>query len=131
MMVDWVAAKAKVFAATAAIFDRTECRMVPMARALGVNSAATVDGSRAEFPFLGTIDLQPSNDALPRHRSLDANVAGNSVAYDAVLTALSTEWPWRPRKADRMIAGGVTYEIAADEQDGSDRPAYYLNRIKA
>lgn len=127
---DWIAAKARTFAIAADVFDKDEASLMPMTRGRDVNGTVVVDTARAGFGFLASIDLQPSNDALPRHASADPRARGNSVAYDAVLTALVHDWPWIPIRHDRIVIGAETFEIMAEEKDGSPRRAYYLNRVR-
>lgn len=116
---------------TAEIFDVTPLRLQPRVGGVSVNHPAQDDPGRAPFDFLGTIDLEPPVDRLPRHLSADPGVRGGTVAYDAVLTALVTDWPYRPQRGDLVIetaTGGTTWRIAASEKDGSSRPAWYLVR---
>ena len=132
-MIDWQAAAAFTLAATSAVFDTTPCRMLPMGSPQGgrdVNARPVADAGRAEFDFLALLDLEPSQDAIPRHLPSDPGVGATMVSYDAVITALVGAWPYLPRRGDRVQVGAVTYEIKLDRQDGSSRRAYYLDRIK-
>ncbi|WP_318558178.1 hypothetical protein [Pseudorhizobium pelagicum] len=114
--------------AVASYFDETPCRLQPRTKGLSVNYADVDDPDRTAFDFLGTIDLEPPADRLTRHMSADPGVRNGTVSYDAVLTALTTLWPYEPKRGDHLISGGVTWKIAANEKDGSDRPAWYLNK---
>lgn len=137
-MVDWDRAARIARGKVSDVFDTFSCRMIPMTTGFDVNSAASADGSRAAFDFRCLMDLGPSQDAIPRHLAADPGVRGTMVSYDAVMTALSGAWPWQPRKGDRvrvladkgLFAAGSEWEFAAGEEDGSERRAYYLNRVK-
>ena len=127
-MVDWTSARAFTEQACAEIFDVTPCRLQPRAPGATVNHGEVDDGGRGSFEFLGTIDLEPPADRLTRHMSVDTGTRSGAVSYDAVLTALTTGWPYQPRRGDHVISGGATWKIVANEQDGSNRPAWYLNK---
>jgi hypothetical protein len=132
-MIDWTAAKAMTLATTASVFDKTLCRMLPMvapADGRDLNASLAPDAGRAEFEFLATLDLEPSQDSIPRHLSLDPGVDAKIVAYDAVITAMTDAWPWLPRRRDRVRIGSDLYEIALDRRDGSPRMAFYMNKVK-
>lgn len=133
-MIDWTAAKAMTLATTASIFDKTLCRMLPMvapADGRDLNASLAPDAGRAEFEFLATLDLEPSQDSIPRHLSLDPGVDAKIVAYDAVITAMTDAWPWLPRRRDRaLIIGSDLFEIVLDRRDGSPRMAFYVNKVK-
>lgn len=130
-MVDWAAARAMLEEKTAEIFDVTPLRLQPRAGGVSVNHPSQDDPGRAPFDFLGTIDLEPPADRMPRHFPADPGAKSTAVAYDAVLTALVTGWPYRPHRGDlviEMATGGTVWRIAASEKDGSSRPAWYLVR---
>ncbi|MDO3434335.1 hypothetical protein QWJ46_16770 [Rhizobium sp. CBN3] len=132
-MIDWEAARAFTQEACAEIFDYTPLRIQPRTGGVSVNHKTADDPDRVAFDFLGTIDLEPPADRMPRHLPGDPGVKNGTVAYDAVLTALTTEWPYQPKRGDLVIeiaAGGVTWRIEASEKDGSARPAWYLVRNK-
>ncbi|ARO22941.1 hypothetical protein TAL182_CH01128 [Rhizobium sp. TAL182] len=132
-MVDWEAARAFTQEVCAEIFDYTPLRLQPRAGGVSVNHKTADDPDRLPFDFLGTIDLEPPADRIPRHLPADPGVKNGTVAYDAVLSALTTGWPYQPRRGDLVIetaAGGVTWRIEASEKDGSARPAWYLVRNK-
>jgi len=127
-MVDWAAARAFTEQSCAAIFDVTACVMRARRPSNDVNRPPEDDETRADFPFLGNIDLQPSGELLARHRSVDPGSSATNPVFAAVLTADTSGWPWRPRKDDRVISGSQVWVIAASGEDGSRRPAYYLVR---
>lgn len=120
------------------VFDTTSCRAKPRTSGLNVNEKPGPDTGRAEFDFRCTLDLGPSQDAIPRHLPSDTGVRGTMVSYDAVITADVSAWPWLPVKGDRflvlvtgtVIAVGTELEITAGEEDGTSRRAFYLNRKK-
>lgn len=132
-MIDWNAAKARTLATTAAVFDKTLCRMIPMVSPLGgrdLNAAPVPDAGRAEFEFLALLDLEPSQDSIPRHLTLDPGTDGKMVAYDACITAMTDAWPYLPERGDRVAIGPDTYKIMLDRRDGSPRMAFYMNLVK-
>jgi hypothetical protein len=118
---------------TSATFDTTLCRMKPMVAPAGgrdLNAAPVPDESRAEFDFYALLDLEPSQDSIPRHLTIDPGTDGKMVAYDAVITAMTDAWPYLPSRGDRVAIGGDTYKIMLDRRDGSARMAFYLNQVK-
>jgi hypothetical protein len=132
-MIDWTAAKARTLAMTASVFDRALCRMLPMVAPAGgrdLNAAPVPDAGRSEFDFLATLDLEPSQDSIPRHLSVDPAIDAKIVAYDAVITAMTDTWPYLPKRRDRVSIGADLYEIVLDRRDGSPRMAFYINRVK-
>ncbi|MDB5582828.1 MAG: hypothetical protein JWR80_8004 [Bradyrhizobium sp.] len=136
-MIDWEMAAAFTRTTTAAVFDTTLCRMKPMAMPLGgrdVNGKPVADSGRVEFEFLGMLDLEPSQDSIPRHMSPDPGVDGKMVAYDACITAMTDQWLYLPKRGDRIevpnALPGAVLEIKLDRRDGSPRMAFFLNRVK-
>ncbi|MFK0330701.1 hypothetical protein ACIQUB_06215 [Rhizobium sp. NPDC090275] len=127
-MVDWEAARAFTLQACADIFDYTSCRLQPRKAGITANHGASNDPDRIAFDFIGTIDLEPPSDRIPRHLSSDTGIRNGTVSYDAVLTAHIGAWPYLPVKGDFVVAVGTTWKIAAKEQDGTPRPAWYLTR---
>lgn len=128
-MIDWQAARAFTETACAETFDYTDCILIPMSSGLTVNHKPGPDPDRAPFPFVGSIDLDPPSDRISRHLSNDPGSKGNTVSYDAVLSAHVGTWPYLPRRGDHVQSGTNTYKIAASEQDGASRPAWYLTRV--
>lgn len=135
---DWQAAEAAMDAIVSDVFDTFVLRLKPMSRGVDVNAKPMEDLTRDGFEFRGSIDLGPSQDAIPRHLPADPSVRGTMVSYDAVMTALTDGWPCQARKGDRvivvtgqgMITAGGEWEIMASENDGTPRQAFYLNRRK-
>ena len=130
---DWNEAAAFTRQAVSDVFDTTACRLVPMVAphsGRDLNARPVADAARAEFDFLALLDLEPSQDAIPRHLPADPGTHGAMVAYDAVITCLVDAWPYLPRRGDRVQVGTVLYDIKLDRQDGSPRRAYYLDRVK-
>lgn len=126
---DWEAALALTDHVCAGTFDKTPCRLQPMASGMTVNHKTTVnDPTRDPFDFMGTIDLEPPADRIPRHTPSDMGARTGAVSYGAVLTALVKDWPYIPRHGDVVMAGVIRWKIAAKEDDGSGRPAWYLNK---
>lgn len=129
-MVDWEAARAFTQLSCSEIFDYTPCRLQPRKSGITVNHVAENDPGRAAFDFIGTIDLEPPADRVPRHLSSDTGIRNGTVSYDAVLSAHIGSWPYLPSRGDFVLAGGVTWKIEAKEEDGALRPAWYLTRVK-
>lgn len=129
-MVDWASARAMLEESVAGVFDVTTCRLVGYKSGQSVNHAEQVDDSRPAFDFMGIIDLQPPADRLTRQPPGDPGAPGATVSYAAVLTAHVGEWPWLPRRGDRVVSGGKSWQIEASERDGSSRPAWYLSEVK-
>ncbi len=132
-MIDWNAAAALTYASTSAMFDVTACTMKPMASPAGgrdVNARPVVDEGRAEFGFLAKLDLEPSQDSIPRHLTADPGSDGKMVAYDACIGALVDAWPYLPKRGDRVLIGTDLYQIVLDRRDGSQRMAFFLNKVK-
>jgi hypothetical protein len=130
---NWDDAAAFTEDVTAAFFDTTAGRLIPMVAPLGgrdVNARPIPDAGRVEFDFLAMLDLEPSQDSIPRHLPADPGITGLMVAYDACVTGLVTAWPYLPKRGDRVMIGSDLYEIKLERQDGSPRRAYYLNRVK-
>lgn len=130
-MIDWKTARAFTEEACAEIFDYTELTLHPRKAGLTSNHPDADDPDRVPFDFKGTIDLEPPSDRLPLHQSSDVGVRNGTVSYDAVLTARISDWPYLPRRNDLVgpMGGTPKWKIAAKEEDGSARPAWYL--IKA
>ncbi|MBX5015948.1 hypothetical protein [Rhizobium lentis] len=129
----WAEDLAPADLAVAEYFDNTPLRLQPRAGGVSVNHKTADDPDRVAFDFLGTIDLEPPADRMPRHLPADQGVKNGTVSYDAVMTALTVAWPYQPKRGDLVIetaAGGVTWRIEASEKDGSARPAWYLVRNK-
>lgn len=129
-MVDWAAVRAFTEETCAGVFDVTPCTITGMKSGLSSNHASTLDLSRPAFAFLGTIDLHPPSDIQRRAKPSDPGTRGDSVSYDAVLSARVTDWPWRPLPKDILKTADKTYRIETTEKDGSDRPAYYLTEVR-
>jgi hypothetical protein len=130
---DWEAAAAFTEDAVSTVFDTTACRLLPMISPHGgrdLNARPVADVGRVEFDFMAMLDLEPSQDSIPRHLSNDPGVNGTMVSYDAVITMLTDPWPYLAKRGDRVLVGDVVFQIMLDRQDGSSRRAFYLNRVK-
>ncbi|WP_438752058.1 hypothetical protein [Pararhizobium sp. O133] len=128
---DWDAAEALTEAACASMFDTTDCVLQPRKTGASVNHAEIDDPDRLPFDFKGTIELEPPSDRIARHQPSDPAIRNGTVSYDAVLTAYTAAWPYKPARGDYVTAKLLTWKIAANEPDGSARGVYYLNRAKA
>ncbi|AID18323.1 hypothetical protein PPF1_10 [Rhizobium phage vB_RleM_PPF1] len=127
---DWQAAEALTENVCATVFDKTPCTLRPRKSGISPNHKAGPDPDRQPFDFLGTIELEPPSDRLPRHQSVDPGIRNGTVSYDAVLTAHAGAWPYRPKRGDHVVSGTDAWEIAADGQDGSIRLVYFLTRAR-
>lgn len=118
-------------AGVAEVFDTTELDLIPTTKGVSVNSAREQDMSRPVQRVLGTIHLEPPSDRIARYSPADPG-SSRVVSYEAVLTALVTNWSWRPRAEDqiREILSGKVWKVEAIESDGSGRPACYLSRAR-
>lgn len=128
---DWDTALANMERACADVFDTTSCRMLSRTVGQSVNHKPKSDPDRPDFDFLGTLELEPPSTKVWRHLSPDPGDVGNrsdTVSYDALLTAHTGLWPWKPHRGDVVSVGGTNWKIAAIGQDGTVRPAYFLTR---
>jgi hypothetical protein len=132
-VIDWEQAKVLTRATTASVFDTDACRLLPMVAPAGGrdgNARRQADPDRPQFDFFGKLDLEPSQDAIPRHLGADPGSDSKMVAYDVVITAHTGAWPYLPARFDRIAVGPVTYQIMLGRRDGGPRMAFYCNRVK-
>ncbi|MBB3608665.1 hypothetical protein [Rhizobium sp. BK602] len=132
---DWTSALAGMEETCADVFDVTPCRLQPRtngrSNGRSVNHSEQNDPERAAFDFMGTLELGPPSTKVWRHLSPDPGDAGNrsdTVSYDAVLTAHTGGWPYKPVRGDFFIVGNDTWRIASILPDGTVRPAFLLVR---
>jgi hypothetical protein len=127
----WSDNLAAVDHAVAGYFDEQCVKAIPMAKpARQVNAALVADPSRQSFDFMATIELDPGMDAIGTTMRPNANSDGSRHVAKVCLTALSSCWPWMPKQNDRLECDGVLYTItAAPDRDGTDRVAYWLNKV--
>lgn len=126
---NWASALGNMESVCADVFDITPCRLQPRASGRSVNHAAQNDPSRQPFDFTGTLELGPPSTKIWRHLSPDPGDMGNrsdTVSYDAVLSAHTGGWPYKPKRDDFFLVGSDTWRIAAILLDGTVRPAYLL-----
>lgn len=129
----WDEDLARVDLMTAGYFDTVECTAVAMTKpARAVNAEAGPDESRPGFSFMASIETGPEFSSLAgANRPTPADRSIRQVNR-ACLTALASAWPWMLRKDDRVSAGDVLYQVAADpDDDGTARVVIWLNRISA
>ncbi|MER8503858.1 hypothetical protein [Mesorhizobium sp. M1142] len=140
-MIDWNEASAALETTVAEVFDRETFRVVPTARRVGVNDTRMADPDRVGFPFLGSIHFGPAALAPgfshPSMLSSDRDRAREMPAHEAVVTALSTDWPEPVKVEDQIVwldpETGVEkgrFLVAANPIDGGKRLALFVNRTK-
>lgn len=130
-MVHWSKAAEARQAAVETFFDRTSCTLQPMTRANGPNKGLSADGSRAEFTFMATVDLEPQAEVIAGQKGIDPSVSYLSAAYDALVSAYVDKFPYLPRRDDVMVIGSTAYSVTASRKDGSNRRAWMLNEVKS
>lgn len=124
----WTSAIAVADSRLAAIYDETDCTARPRASNVSPNAPDVDDTSRTPFAFRGTIER--GSMALPRGGSGPSDPgasAGRGIAHPAVLTAHAKNWPWRPKRFDRIDADGKTWRIENVESDGGARFVAWLS----
>lgn len=136
-MIDWNEASAALETTVAEVFDRETFRVVPTARRVGVNDTRMADPDRVGFAFLGSIHFGPAALAPGfSHASTlmsDRDRAREMPAHEAVITALSTDWPESVKVEDQIVWGEPEkgrFLIAAIPVDGGKRLAIFVNRTK-
>ncbi|RUV98310.1 hypothetical protein EOA88_00275 [Mesorhizobium sp. M5C.F.Ca.IN.020.14.1.1] len=139
-MIDWNEALAATDSIVAEVFDRESFRVVPTARRVGVNETRMADPDRVGFPFLGSIDFGPAvltpGFSHPSTLTSNRDRARDMPTHEAVITALSTDWPEPVRVEDHITwvaADGEVkgrFLVAAIPVDGSERLAIFVNRTK-
>jgi hypothetical protein len=143
-MIDWNDASSAMENTVAEVFDREAFELVPMARGLGVNNTRVADTERAGFAFTGSVDFGPAplTPGFSHAATLmsDRERAREMPAYEAVISALSTEWPVRAKVDDQIVwirkardgteRGRERFVIAAIPVDGGNRLAIFVNRTK-
>ncbi|MER8478430.1 hypothetical protein [Mesorhizobium sp. M1163] len=140
-MIDWNEALAATDSTVAQVFDRESFRVVPTARRVGVNDTRIADPDRVGFSFLGSIDFGPAALAPgfshPSTLSSDRDRAREMPAHEAVVTALSTDWPEPIKVEDQIVwvdletgAEKGRFIVAAIPVDGGQRFAIFVNRTK-
>ncbi|MER9662285.1 hypothetical protein [Mesorhizobium sp. M0195] len=140
-MIDWNEASAALETTVAEVFDRETFRVVPTARRVGVNDTRMADPDRVGFPFLGSIHFGPAALAPgfshPSMLSSDRDRAREMPTHEAVVTALSTDWPEPVKVEDQIVwldletgSEKGRFLIAAIPIDGGKRLAIFVNRTK-
>lgn len=119
----------------AEIFDVETFHVYPTVRGSSVNSNRVADPGRIGFDFKGSIDLGPTPLAPGFSHPATLTVASHergreSPSHEAVITALSTDWPHPIKVEDQIGWKGARYVVAAIPDDGGGRKAIYVNRTK-
>ena len=129
---NWDAALAAADLVTASFFDTTAFRAIPMARPpLQVQADFRPDPDRERFNFMGTIELDPSVNAIGSTEHSTSRSLGDRKVARICLSALATGWPWMLRQGDLLESGGNRYKVsAAPDRDGTDRVVIWLNRVQ-
>lgn len=125
---DWNAALATADAAVASTFDRTSATMVPRKVGMDVNRAPVADPDRASFVRLVSIERGPTAFPVSERPSGDPASQRQPVQYEAVMTATVVDWPWLPARGDRIEEATHAWTVGAVQNDGTGRPAFFLNR---
>lgn len=139
-MIDWNEALAATDSIVAEVFDRESFRVVPTARRVGVNETRMADPDRVGFPFLGSIDFGPAvltpGFSHPSTLTSNRDRSREMPSHEAVITALSTNWPEPVKVEDQIVWEGPAGEVkgrflvAAIPVDGGKRLAIFVNRTK-
>lgn len=127
---DWDDAAPILDAAVAETFDTATFTVVPLREGASVNHPKMPDGTRAGFDFVGSIDIGPPVVGNRPNLSADPVIEREGVAYEAVVTALDTGWPYVPRRGDQLEHDGVSWSIADLGRDGTPRRVLYVNRAR-
>ncbi|PBC09191.1 hypothetical protein [Mesorhizobium sp. WSM3859] len=134
-MVDWDSALVALEGKVAEVFDTQTFHVFPTAKGVSVNDDRVADPSRAGFDFRGSIHFGPvalmPGFSHPATMTVDSRERGReSPSHEAVITALSSDWP-HPIKVEDIIGwGAARYVVAAIPEDGGRRKAIYVNRTK-
>lgn len=134
-MVDWESALTALEGSIATTFDTKTFHVFPTAKGQSVNSNRVADPDRAGFDFAGSIHLGPAalvpGFSHPPTLTTDRDRVREMPSHEAVITALSTDWPHPIRVEDIIGLGDTRYAVAAIPDDGGRRKAIFVNRTKA
>lgn len=112
----------------ASVFDTVTFTVVPQAVGLSVNHRAGEDGSRQPFDFKGSIDINPPVISRRANLTAEPTKRDPAVAYEAVVTAYASSWPYLPKPGDLLRENDSVWKIADTDRDGSDRRVFYVNQ---
>lgn len=133
-MIDWDAASAALESTVAEVFDTQSFRVFPTAKGASVNDTRVPDPSRSGFEFKGSIHFGPApllpGFSHPSTLMTDRDRIREAPSHEAVITALSTQWPEPVKVDDQVEWKGARYIIAANPVDGGKRLALFVNRTK-
>ena len=117
--------------AVAAYFDDVEFMAIAMRRPeRDVNGGVSLDPDRSAFPFLGSIDVEPSFNQIGSSERPSAGSFGDRRVSKTCLTAHVADWPWMLRQGDHIEGNDERYMVAANpDRDGSNRVAVWLNKV--
>lgn len=125
---DWDAASAALDERAAEVFDTQTFRLVPRKAGASVNHGLVSDPDRDAFAFAGTLEFNPPGIASERRMAADPSGRQQAIFFEAVITALTSGWPWLPRRDDLIEHGGEVYRVMGIDADGSPRRAIHVNR---
>lgn len=134
-MIDWDMASAVLETTVAEVFDTQTFTVFPTAKGASVNDTRVPDPGRAGFDFMGSIHFGPAaltpGFSHPATLMTDRERIREMPSHEAVISALSTDWPEPVRVDDHVEWKGARYVVAAIPVDGGKRLALFVNRTKA
>lgn len=134
-MIDWETALAATEATVAEVFDTKTFHVFPTAKGASVNANRVADPDRAGFDFTGSIHFGPAaltpGFSHPATLMTDRDRVREMPSHEAVITALSTQWPHPVKVEDIVGLGETRYIVAAIPDDGGRRKALFVNRTRA
>ena len=127
---NWSDGEAALELGVASVFDTMALRVYPYREGKSVNQGTEPDPDRNAFDFSGSIEMGPPFLPAGRGAAADPSMRDRAVGHEAVLTAHSRAWPYRPRRGDKIVnlASDEAWKVADSDNDGSDRAAFSLNR---
>jgi len=118
--------------ATANFFDDEEFTAFDLHRPANTspNAPMVANAANTAFPFMGSIDFEPSINAFGGGSRPSADDNGPRHVTQICISASITGWPWLPQTGDRLtrMKDGIAYSIAAFDSDGTDRVVFWVNR---
>ena len=124
---DWASAEAALERGVASVFDVQSFKFVALKPGPSVNATPVADASRASFVRNATLELAPPGIA---RASGNQSERDQRTAFEAVLTADISTWPWMPRGDDLVREIGQDWVVKNLDRDGSRRIIIYLNRSR-
>lgn len=134
-MIDWEMALAATETIVAEVFDTRTFHVFPTAKGTSVNADRVADPDRAGFDFKGSIHFGPAaltpGFSHPATLMTDRDRIREMPSHEAVISALSTDWPHPVRVEDIIGLDAARYVVAAIPDDGGRRKAIFVNRTRA